>query len=338
MKSVIESSQNVVGVTPFVFREGLSLDVKGATSVAIKGIDPSKGEEVYPETFIPTDSKFSTWEEALTAPPTTGGKPGVVVGSGLLKELTRAEEGAPSTIRLLVPRKSEEEKSLEERTGDFPIVGSFASGLHEFDSQFIVMSLPAMQKEFGLGSRVSGFEIRLDDRERAEEVARGLERNLSGSFQAIAWGELNEALFSAMKMEKAIFCLIMFVILLVASFNVVGVLAMQMNHRETELNILSVLGMTKNRLGKLFGLQGLLLASGGIFLGTLLAVLLLFAIDRLFPVAIDPKIYFISRLPVDWPTQLWIVLIVSSLLLCGVVSWLSSVFLLGRHSLIHTFR
>lgn len=335
----------IVGVTPFVFREGLSLSTNGATSIVIKGVDPKEAESVYPKTFIPTDPNLTTWEEALNVESALG-KPVAVVGSGLLKELKGAQEGEALTIRLLVPRETGKGKSLEEMAGDFEITGSFESGLHEFDSQFIVMSLRALQKEFGMGSRVSGFEIRLDDRERASALARELEQNLSpkgtplgsGSFQAIAWGELNEALFSAMKMEKAIFCLIMFVILLVASFNVVGVLAMQIYHRAAELNILAALGMTRSRLGKLFGFQGLLLAAGGIVLGSLLAVLLLFLIDRIFPVAIDPKIYFISRLPVTWPTSLWVALIAGSLLLCGVVSWLSSLFLLRRHSLIHTFR
>lgn len=344
------SQKGIVAATPFIYREGLGIFPDEVRSVVLKGVETSQIQNMYPLHFrslqeqeeerlhphaTPAASHFNP-QTALDAPTTT--YPSVIIGKILYDSFfPEGTQGQPQ-IKLMIPKGEGTGKSLKDYAQTFQVVGVFESGLYEFDSQFVMTSIPAMEKLFNLKDHYSGLEIVLDDRSKAPAMARLIEKELPSSFQAISWDELNGSLFSAMKMEKVLFLIIMSLIMLVASFNVMGIILMLILQRERDIAIFKVMGARRQSLNLAFAVQGLFLATVGILLGSALSGFILWTLDRFKWFALDPKIYFISHLPVDWSTEVWLGLITAALLICYGVSRIASGWILRKGSLTQTFR
>lgn len=331
------SSLGVVNYSPYAYREGLAVIPDDLHQIVLKGVDRDASTGLYPIRFYPPEdpSQAATPTELLNRP---ADLPRVIIGRELLE--TFYPEGVPAhpTIRVLVPKRSENEKStLKDYMQVFSVAGVFESGLHEFDAKFALMALDEMDKLFEMESRVTGLEILLDDPYRAPETARALERDLGNSFQAVSWDELNEPLFEAMKMEKILFIVIMLLVTLVAAVNVMGVVLMLILNRRDEAAILIAMGARERDLRRVFTLQGLIVGTGGVLVGSLLAGMLLWSLEKFQWFALDPEIYFIRTLPVTYPWELWTVILIAVFGMITGVSMLATRFL-ARDHIVGAFR
>lgn len=71
-----------------------------------------------------------------------------------------------------------------------------------------------------------GVRMKLDDIFAAPQVSQEIVRDLPGNFYASDWTYTHGNLFSAIQMEKAMVSLLLFLIVLVAAFNIVSSLVM----------------------------------------------------------------------------------------------------------------
>ncbi len=333
--SPLESFQEVRGVSPFLFREGLGLVADGVTSVVLKGIDPGVMKKVY---SIRYESHLTdkVLQESLAR---EEGIPSLIVGKELARRFFPEGMGENPVVRLLIPREGiDQKKGLKDYAQDFRVVGIFESGMYEFDAEFVLTSLEVMRSLFGQEIEASGLEVVLSDPGRAPALARLIEKNLPTGYQVISWDELNEPLFSAIKMEKTLFLVIMLGIVLIGSFSVIGIIMMTIWQRKSELAILRAMGATPASLGWSLVLQGMVMAILGIILGTVLSTLILFSLRRWEWLHLDPQIYFISHVPIIWPLGLWGILLVASFLICLLTARISSAVALRQGGLVQTFR
>ena len=149
----------------------------------------------------------------------------------------------------------------------YEVTGIFNTGMFQYDNQFVVMSLPAAQQFTGMGSAVSGIEIRLRDPDTAPAVGERLVEKLGYPFRFLDWQSQNSGLFSALQLEKIAMGLVIFFIMIVAAFNIVGTLTMVVTDKTREIGILQAMGVTGRSIGKIFLLQGALIGAVGTFLG-----------------------------------------------------------------------
>jgi lipoprotein-releasing system permease protein len=111
------------------------------------------------------------------------------------------------------------------------------------------------------------------------------------------WKELNRGLFTALLIQKVGMSAVLALIILVAAFTVVATLIMVVLDKKKEISVLKAMGATDGAILRVFLYQGALIGTLGTTLGLLLGYgvckgLLVYA----FP--LDPKVYFISHLPV----------------------------------------
>ena len=64
------------------------------------------------------------------------------------------------TVELISPSSSTEEDSLGKML-PFKVVGLYDSGLQHYDNKLAILSLPAAQRQFNMGTSVTGLEIGL---------------------------------------------------------------------------------------------------------------------------------------------------------------------------------
>ena len=184
----------------------------------------------------------------------------------------------------------------------FEVTGTFETGMYDYDIRNVYSPLGDVQELLGIDDEnlVSGIGIRTDDPWTATESA-GRILNALGVYPYFAesWITNNRSLFSALKLEKLAMGLILFLIVLVAAFNIVSTLVMVVVDRTREIGILKSMGMTNRQVLRVFVLQGAWIGLIGTAVGTTAGLILSYLLDRYQLIKIPPDVYFVDRLPVD---------------------------------------
>jgi lipoprotein-releasing system permease protein len=178
----------------------------------------------------------------------------------------------------------------------FEVTGIVQTGMYEYDNSYAFISLDKAQQLAGLGTGVTGIEVKTRDRWQAETIANQLIAALGWPYRAVDWQEQNHSLFQALKLEKMGMGVILLLIVLVAAFNIVSTLTMVVADKTKEIGI--------------FFAQGLVIGVVGTALGLVLGFAGAFALDKYQFIKLDPQVYFIDHLPVTTqPTDvMWIVI------------------------------
>ncbi|HET7791713.1 MAG TPA: FtsX-like permease family protein, partial [Gemmatimonadales bacterium] len=180
----------------------------------------------------------------------------------------------------------------------YEVTGLFDTGMYEYDNRYVAMPRPLAQRFAGLDSAVTGIEVRLADPWHAKEFGTRLEAQLGYPYRALDWQSQNSQLFRALMLEKLAMALVVFLICIVAAFNVVGTLTMVVRDKTREIGILLAMGLKRASVRWIFLAQGILIGLTGTVLGGTLGVVLGGMVNRGEWIKIDPSIYFIDHLPV----------------------------------------
>jgi lipoprotein-releasing system permease protein len=204
----------------------------------------------------------------------------------------------------------------------YEYVGGFRTGMWEYDNKFAYTTLAAAQDLAGLGTAVSGLEVRAEDPYKARELSGRIEQALGIPYRTDDWMNMNASLFSALKLEKLALTLILLLIVIVAAFNIVSTLVMVVTDKTREIGVLKSMGMTSRRILRLFMAQGLVIGIVGALIGGSLGGLVTWVVDRFKLIRIPGEIYFVSYLPVKIdPLDLVVILFATVL-----ISFLATVY------------
>ncbi len=299
------SEKGVIGMTPFLYREGLAISKGIIKGIVVKGVDPKTVREVN-RMRLNLAGDISI-DDALAPSKYLN----VILGKALFERL-----GSPEKITLMVPQTAKDKQFVTAT-----VAGTFESGLYDYDSQFALMNIEVARTVFETGGIVAtGVEIKLDDPEKAQAIAYALNNALPSVYQAITWDELNRDLFEALSLEKLVFSIIMGILVVVAAFNIIGVLVLLICYRAHEVAILKALGIRTDLLRKIFTRSGVSTGLAGTAIGIGLGLGISWAVKHFHLIRLEPEIYFLSALPLDisWPICGKIALF--SLLMCYVTS------------------
>jgi len=169
--------------------------------------------------------------------------------------------------------------------------------MYEYDLQNVYTTLKAAQELIGIDPMdASGIGVRTVDPELATEIGVELGDRLGYPYYVESWITRNRALFSALQLEKIALGVIVFLIVIVAAFNIVSTLVMVVSDRTMEIGILRTMGMTQAGILRVFVLQGAWIGVIGTTAGTTLGVSLSWALDRFELIKIPGDVYFVDHL------------------------------------------
>ncbi|MDO8462095.1 MAG: FtsX-like permease family protein [Deltaproteobacteria bacterium] len=291
LKSWFETKQSgeKTIMTPFLYREGLIVSKQKVKGVVMKGVD-------LPRLMQASGTKIHYFEKAKKK------EEGLLIGSALAKSLGLSETNR-GPIYLFLPEEKVDwqRQNLSSRDfHSFPVVGTFESGLYDYDAGFVFLSLPVAQKLLKATGKVTGIEVWLADPEKGVSLADEMKSEWHYPYSILSWWDLNEHLFQALKLQKLVFGILLGFLVLVSSFNLTGILVMKMLERRRDVAVLRVIGATLKDLKKIFLTEGLLLGGSGLLIGTLLALILSTILSHNRLIALAPEIYFISSVPSVW--------------------------------------
>ena len=112
------------------------------------------------------------------------------------------------------------------------------------------------------------------------------------------WQEQNKPLFQALKLEKLGMGVILFLIVIIAAFNIVSTLTMVVSDKTREIGILRAMGLPAKSIRKVFVFQGMIIGAIGTLGGLVLGLVVVFVMVKLQWPKLDPQIYFIDHVPV----------------------------------------
>jgi lipoprotein-releasing system permease protein len=213
----------------------------------------------------------------------------------------------------------------------FRVVGIFEAGFEQYDSKLVYTDLFEAQSFYDQGDTVMGVEMKVADIDGARSISRVVDKLLAnGLYHTTDWEELNHGLFTALRIQKWCMSMVLFLIILVAAFTVVATLIMIVLEKKKEIAVLKAMGATSDAILRTFLYQGGFIGGSGTVLGLLLGIgvckgLLVYA----FP--LDPKVYFISHLPVAVSLQDFVITGVSAVLICLVATVLPALYAARLH-------
>lgn len=228
--------------------------------------------------------------------------PGILVGKELVKQthLYTGEE-----VRVVSPLS---DPSNPDATGtpipfnrDYRVAGVFYTGMYEYDLKYVYVTLESLQDFLDRGDAVDGIEVRIGSPDDTDEYVSRLQHLLGKQYRIQDWKELNRSLFSALKLEKIAMFLVLGIVILVASFSIVGNLIMVVVEKGREIALLKTLGASDVSLMQVFAIQGLLIGLVGTGLGVGTGLLACF-LGKTFGIPLNPDVYYIDKMPVhiDW--------------------------------------
>lgn len=202
----------------------------------------------------------------------------------------------------------------------FRVIAMFEAGFDQYDSKLAYSDLYEAQAFYGQGDSVTGVEMKVDDIDRAGEVKRNVEEALHASvYHVMDWMDLNYGLFTALLIQQIGMSVVLALIIVVAAFTVIATLIMVVLDKKKEISLLKALGAKDGAILRVFlyqgGLIGLLGTSLGLFIGWLCCKVIL-----AYGFPLDPKVYFISELPVVVRPTEFVITGVFSIAICLVAT------------------
>ena len=187
----------------------------------------------------------------------------------------------------------------------FRIIGIYDTGLKDYDETVIYMSLSDAQALFGMPAQISGWIVRLRDKDETESVSAAIASE-GVLYISETWLDRHGRLFAWLRSQKQPMIIVFGLIALVAIFNISSALTMIVMEKNRDIGVLRAMGFSRRNISQLFLVEGGLIGLIGVGLGICLALIVGFLQIRYGFFRIPAEIYFMSQLAVKFHLQQFI--------------------------------
>ena len=312
----LKTEPHVVSTAPFVLGQVMVSSGKRAHGVFLRGIEPSLELKT---TDILKHIKRGSVQDALEGTKSGGKIPWIILGKELAAMLGVITD---DTVNIISPTGEVGPLGMLPKVKQFKVIAVFEMGMFEYDTNLALTDIKSTQEFFGYGTAVSGIELRLDDIYKAASVRDSVNKKLGFPYYARDWMQMNRNLFSALKLEKFAMFVILILIVLVASFNIVSTLMMNVMEKQKEIAILKAMGATNQGVMAVFIFQGLLIGFIGTAIGMTGGYVLGNIIHNYEIIKLPADVYYLSKLPVKMKLTDFIVVSFSAV----AISFLSTLY------------
>ncbi len=317
----LEDQPEVLAASPFIHAEGFVFRKPAGAGVVksgvlVRGVDPSALART---SDIGTYIRDGTIDLRPLAKVGSRAVHGILLGQVLAQRL---DAGPGDDLYLgLVPKDVVGGRGR--RWQRYRVTGVFNTGYFEFDSRLVYISLAAARRDLGWQDAVTGIRLRLEDPMAAEQLDatfRQLLRETYPGLFASSWTRNFGNFYVLIQLQKWTFFLILSLIVVVAGFNIISILTMNVTDRRREIGILKAMGMIPGRIGRIFTLEGVVVGVTGIATGNLLGFSLCWIQKRFELIRVPGEVYYVSSLPVEMRSEDFGLVSLCAVLICYLFS------------------
>ncbi len=291
LKEIKPKVDGYLNHTPFVVIEAVMAHNKKVRGVILEGVEAS------------TVGKVLKIKERVVAGSFDLGYrddfPNALVGKEVAKKFGLK---IGDIFKVVIPQSTGyDREKFRPRAQKFNLTGVLDLGRYDYDTRYVLTSLAAAQDFSEIGEQVTGVRIRVEEDHQAIVAAEKIKNDVDSPYWARSWRGANKNLFEAIKYEKPIIFLVVFIIVIAAGFNISSTLFVSVIKRFNDISILRTLGASQSFMMKVFTFQGLIIgvigSSLGVLLGALVCQLLMWAQD-VFGI-LPPEVYKIAKIQIE---------------------------------------
>ncbi len=259
----------------------------------IKGIVPAEERRV---SDLLEEVKLGSSEALNTSPAGDAGPatPPIVIGKDLADTLGA---GVGDSILVTSPQGELTPLGIVPRYQKFQLVGIFVSGFYQYDSSYALIRLGDAQRLFAEPDVISIVSFKIDDLNRADQIAKEIEHAAGPGFQATSWMEQNRELFRALRLEQVVTFIVLALIVCVAALNILIALTMMVMEKTRDIAVMMSFGVTAAQVRRVFLLQGLMISVIGTVIGLVVGYGVSWAGGHYRFIPLDASVYSIDFLP-----------------------------------------
>ncbi|MDE6717859.1 MAG: ABC transporter permease, partial [Muribaculaceae bacterium] len=269
LAAVIAAMPEVETAIPTILENALAISGGRETPVTLKGVDREKYASITAldsliiDRYIPAGNRETAdGEEADTD----------TLSEGILAVGTAARLGVNpgGSVLLFTPRR-EGRVNLANPAASFLrdsifVTGVYRSNQSEFDDNRVIVDLALARDLLLYDSEASAVEVKGRPGVTPEALEEAIERKLAaGGEKYIVKDRLQqqEMNFRMISIEKWVTFLLLFFILIIASFNIISSLSMLVIEKEKSMSTLKALGMSRSRIASVFRWESIFVTAVG---------------------------------------------------------------------------
>ncbi len=305
---------NVKGVSLDAEEKALLQNGEQQTVVLLKGVDDSYSKvSGVPQKMLHGIFDVGTIDE-----------PKLVMGSGIEYAIGVESEKNLFPVTVFLPRKSSGGNSnpltsLSE--GNANTSGSFAIQ-QDFDNKYVITNLDFVKQQMNYApNEYSALEIALFNPGSSSRFTEDLQKKLGSNYKVLTKYQQNTSLYNSMRLEKWASYAILTLIIIIASFNIIGALTMLVLEKRKDISVLQSLGADKNLIKKIFLSEGILLAITGAITGIILALIICFLQLKFKIIKLTGSSFLIDYFPVKFILTDFLITIATALIISFTASW-----------------
>lgn len=296
----IEQIPSVEAAAPHIYGQAILSYDGQSVGLVVRGLDPEQEKRINSLSRSLTEGSFAPKDWAADAPAP------LVLGTELAAGLG-ADVG--DDVVLISPQSISTSAGMFPKMKKFRVSGLLRTGYYEFDNTIAYAGLADASDFLGLKGGVTGVAVKLHDLNKAEQAAQQIREAIGLGYSVRTFAQLNSTLYAALKLEKAVMFIILFLIIIVASLNIAGNLILLGTEKLRDIGLMRAMGASPKMIRKVFMWEAMVIATLGICLGIALACLLCWIIATFNIVELPGDIYYLTKVPVrmEWSDILAVV-------------------------------
>ncbi len=225
--------------------------------------------------------------------------PKLVLGIGVEEKLLLFNTALGDSLSLIaVGRSGKSLQSMDQLNQLVAVQSGAFSVQQEFDIQYVFTSNKFAQYLFDLDSnQYSGIELSID-LAKEKQVSADLKKLLGANFLVQNKYQQNADLYKIMEIEKWIIFAILALIMMVASFNLVGALTMLVLEKQKDIHVLHAMGASAATIQKIFLSLSIVMAMTGAIIGGVIASIVVFVQTKFHLIKLQGLSFVIDYYPV----------------------------------------
>ena len=179
----------------------------------------------------------------------------------------------------------------------FRLAGTFHTGFYQYDAQMGFLRLADAQRLFSEPDLLSVISFKVDEMERAPEIAKEIEQAAGNGYMTNNWIEENRELFRALKEEQIVTFIVIALIVIVAALNILIALTMMVMEKTRDIAVMMSFGVEPAQVRRIFLMQGFLISLIGTVLGLIVGYIAAWAGGHYHFIHLSAEVYSIDTLP-----------------------------------------
>jgi lipoprotein-releasing system permease protein len=285
----IGTVDGVVAATPAIYSLVLISNSGNVSHAYLRGLDTASAGKVIDIEPMITQGSLSSLDSLHDD------LPSIIVGSELAM-LMGFQPG--DVLSVMSPQGKLTPLGRTPNSKDYRVTALFNSGMYEYDTSMVFISIKEAQVLLGIDDRVTNIEIKIRDPYQSDRIGGAISEILSYPYWIQDWKSRNRSLLSALKLEKVAMFIILTMIVLVGALNIISALVMVVMEKTRDVAILRAMGATKKSIMNIFMFQGLLVGVVGTLAGLISGLGLCHLLSKYKFIELPPDVYYITTLPV----------------------------------------